>query len=920
MDIAKVLGTEEDLAFGLGTVVQNRNGVDETRNEINAGTIPYTDKISVADKLDTMMNASTMQAMLEGITLRNNLGTWNANQGTPLIGNKDLGSTYTIENSGKILAREFGDLTTVLKDVVDGDRLILGNGAWYLDRLATRVPISGLNIPYADPHGFLTSNTLEEAVSEVIGAATLYGQFNAIYHGALLAPPALHPTSVNNMCAGDMYFDLDKGYLMVWDGTQWLDPRQQAMASVTVIDTITYTTNSTNLTQGNTLAGPADNGILPFDVITDPTAVRVYDNGILVTQGVGYDYTVDMVGKAIVFNDPIAFGHTITVDVMVSPNQLRPGGVEAKKLVNIELQFDGAKTDFDLGVTVNKAEELVISLDGVVQEPGVDYTFDTFIKQIRFLEPPKAGQRFWGISYASTGVASSSSSASVILRNSSQPYQPSGTEGDLTMTYSPSLDRKIDFYMNGQWNTYMSWDEILQAIAAGSLFKGNISELPVNGMIVGSTLPQVSPGNTGHYYISAEAFDIAGATGTNSALNGIHVEPGWWLQSSGDAAVGTLGGWQLIKSDILSKARADKLYDLEPWLDDDWEIGSVVLDAGMLFRANRAVTAGDVMPHFLSSNYTAGIDYGTNAIVHDPSDPTKFLIANKDVLSAPLPIELADWDAYVNPWTRLPLPTNHASAIVPNPIDGDIRPQVQSNGMVMAQGYMQGQWWDMSKNTFTHVQPGFSLPAVAKSVEGDTAYMREDKTLWIFGDGQWNSQSAAHYIHAGDHMPPAAQKNDIVYILEGTTLYKTAIYDGANYVFSPSYSTIEAGDPMPAFPMNGDTVVTVDNKVITKISVFTHYQWVDRDLSPSSVITGVSNGGAMPATPKENDVVFQQGAGTTKAHAVTRYNGTAWEEFPAVISDNAVVGGHTLKNIVYCTDAEYNASSKDASTLYLVKE
>ena len=90
-------------------------------------------------------------------------------------------------------------------------------------------------------------------------------------------------------------------------------------------------------------------------------------------------------------------------------------------------------------------------------------------------------------------------------------------------------------------------------------------------------------------------------------LDGAILNPGDWIQISnhgGDGSgVGANGGapdlqWVTIGGDLLAKARADRLFGLQPWTAGGWEQGSLVVYQGDVYRAVRPVTGqdGDPLP------------------------------------------------------------------------------------------------------------------------------------------------------------------------------------------------------------------------------------------------------------------------------------------------------------------------------------
>jgi len=80
-------------------------------------------------------------------------------------------------------------------------------------------------------------------------------------------------------------------------------------------------------------------------------------------------------------------------------------------------------------------------------------------------------------------------------------------------------------------------------------------------------------------------------------LSGAVLNPGDWAQiaNKGTPAAPDLH-WVTIGGDLLAKARADKLFSLQQWVDGSWEKGSLVTNQGSIYRAKQAVTTGDAEP------------------------------------------------------------------------------------------------------------------------------------------------------------------------------------------------------------------------------------------------------------------------------------------------------------------------------------
>lgn len=97
-------------------------------------------------------------------------------------------------------------------------------------------------------------------------------------------------------------------------------------------------------------------------------------------------------------------------------NQLSQG--EFRKLDDISSSFNGSTTSFNLTaasatVIAGAATQLIISINGVVQEPLVSYTLAQGGSQIQFVTAPPSGAAFFGILFGGVGQVSIPADASV---------------------------------------------------------------------------------------------------------------------------------------------------------------------------------------------------------------------------------------------------------------------------------------------------------------------------------------------------------------------------------------------------------------------------------------------------------------------------------------------------------------------------
>ena len=63
--------------------------------------------------------------------------------------------------------------------------------------------------------------------------------------------------------------------------------------------------------------------------------------------------------------------------------------------INLIEAFDGVRTSFTTSRQVVSENNLLVSVGGVIQEPGVDFTAPSAGNTINFLSPPPAGSDYW---------------------------------------------------------------------------------------------------------------------------------------------------------------------------------------------------------------------------------------------------------------------------------------------------------------------------------------------------------------------------------------------------------------------------------------------------------------------------------------------------------------------------------------------
>jgi phage shock protein A len=198
-------------------------------------------------------------------------------------------------------------------------------------------------------------------------------------------------------------------------------------------------------------------------------------------------------------------------------------------------------------------------------------------------------------------------------------YQDHGVEErDLLASIVP-FHRELKIWHTGTWHTLFSEDEINGLIAAARSFQGTITEKGANqiGSIELDTLKpetganNLQPSDVGSYWVwtGADGYTITpnDIGGQASNIDNGSLTPGDWIQvankpltlqqQQANVKPGSNGQqYVIIHGDILSKARADKLYGLQPWVAGAREVGTLVAYKGDIYRARTGIGAADPAP------------------------------------------------------------------------------------------------------------------------------------------------------------------------------------------------------------------------------------------------------------------------------------------------------------------------------------
>jgi len=205
-------------------------------------------------------------------------------------------------------------------------------------------------------------------------AANAFGELTSLYLGVHSAPPT---TNANGgpIEPGAIYYDSDDHQMYVWTGSQWETMTQPQRASLM---TLWYraTANQTVFP----LNTPDLNGVTFTLNTVEPQQIDVHVNGLKLMQGT--NWTVNVATSTVTFLQPVTLNSLVAFDILMPVTQLGPGNVFSWSLKPLVGQ-DGVKTVFTPlqvkqaggpAVTVNKNEELLVSMDGVLQEPTVAFS------------------------------------------------------------------------------------------------------------------------------------------------------------------------------------------------------------------------------------------------------------------------------------------------------------------------------------------------------------------------------------------------------------------------------------------------------------------------------------------------------------------------------------------------------------------
>jgi len=222
-------------------------------------------------------------------------------------------------------------------------------------------------------------------------AALFGGQMAYLYLGPQPFPPTTTPTG-GAIPVGAIYYDTGLNATYVWNGTAW-EPFNTPQKSASSVLFYAATAGETNFV----LTTPDMFGNAAQALLADGSqGIEVWLNGARLTPSKGAvvnDFTVTVATSTITLAEATQAGAVVAVDVLTPASAFAPSSVA---LVKIKIVPDGATTTFPLIDYSNNpyhsvnAAQFLVAVDGIPQNPGLDYTMTGDGNSIVFSTAPAA--------------------------------------------------------------------------------------------------------------------------------------------------------------------------------------------------------------------------------------------------------------------------------------------------------------------------------------------------------------------------------------------------------------------------------------------------------------------------------------------------------------------------------------------------
>src|SRR4029077_12454477 len=186
---------------------------------------------------------------------------------------------------------------------------------------------------------------------------------------------------------------------------------------------------------------------------TTTEGLHAHVNGVRVTPTA--DYTVNTVSSTVTFARGVSLNAVVAFDLLTSTSLLAPSGSALAVLLS-PIAPDGVKTVFtgltvaatSAPVNVAHNEELLVSVNGVQQQPGAAY--NALGAQITFAQAPEADANVFIIWFGpSSGTRAVAPPSSLWSASDAAANGMTLSNGGLTVTASPSLAKALNTSIRG---------------------------------------------------------------------------------------------------------------------------------------------------------------------------------------------------------------------------------------------------------------------------------------------------------------------------------------------------------------------------------------------------------------------------------------------------------------------------------------
>ena len=221
-------------------------------------------------------------------------------------------------------------------------------------------------------------------------SANAFGMLAWWYQGAWPSPgPPTTPFTPTGqpLPPGSIYFDTSLGVMMVWNGSTWVNASKPQAAATQSL----YYLAAANQT-AFPLTVPDRNGQTFGFNQTNPEGCEAFVNGVRVEPT--FDFTLAVPSSTVTFLRPLTLNTLVIFDLLTPRTSLAPVG-SATATMTTPITPNGTTTTFTLtkasdasALNVAHNEELLVSVDGVLQQPGAAFTASG--STITFSEAPAA--------------------------------------------------------------------------------------------------------------------------------------------------------------------------------------------------------------------------------------------------------------------------------------------------------------------------------------------------------------------------------------------------------------------------------------------------------------------------------------------------------------------------------------------------